>query len=86
MSKKGRNPKFDSLELKKLTALIEKENIDYTNEDIFKEEKIRIYDDNNLYIYKSNQYKDWTQTKAINDVKDELDLIIKNFGDKNEIK
>ena len=86
LSKKGRNPKFDSLELKKLTALIEKENIDYTNEDIFKEEKIRIYDDNNLYIYKSNQYKDWTQTKAINDVKDELDLIIKNFGDKNEIK
>jgi hypothetical protein len=74
---------FKSSDLKKLLGIIQYakiEEIDQKN--ILQERKIRIYDNNLLYLYKSNHLKDWTRIEALDDVKRELGIIYKNLPDK----
>jgi len=77
ISKVKRAINSDNKDLEKFTPLIERQEIDRKR--IFKEERIKIYDDNKLYIYKSNKPKDWTKLMAIKDVKEEIGIIIKKW-------
>ncbi len=73
-----------SSDLKKLLRIIQYEKINDINlkKNILKEYEIRIHDDKALYLYKSNMLKDWTMTKALDDVKKEVGIIYKNLPDK----
>ena len=46
---------------------------------ILKQEKLKIYNNNSFTILKSNFYKDWTETEAIKDAKEEIELFIQNL-------
>jgi len=59
-------------ELEQFVKIIETYRKEYTREDIFKEKTIKFYDDDQLYIYKSNKLRDWTEFKAIVDANEEL--------------
>lgn len=59
-------------ELERFFHIIENQKIEYEKKDIFKEKKIKFYDNNELYIYKSNKFKDWTEFMAIKDANEEL--------------
>jgi hypothetical protein len=80
ISKVKRDMNSDKYDLEKFTPLIEKQEID--RKSIFKEEKIKIYDGNKLYIYKSNKPKDWTKSMAIKDVREEVGVIIKKWRER----
>ncbi len=43
---------------------------------------MRICDDKALYLYKSNHPKDWTRTKALDDVRKEVGIIFENLPKK----
>jgi hypothetical protein len=58
-------------ELEKFVLLIENKT-KCEKKDIFKEKKIKFYDNNQLYIYKSNKQRDWTEFMAIKDANEEL--------------
>jgi len=44
---------------------------------VLKQEKLKLYNKNSFTILKSNYYKDWTETEAIKDAKEEIGLFIK---------
>lgn len=70
----------ESSELKKLLGIIQYQRIrDIGIGNILKEKELRMYDENVLYIYKSNHPKDWTRTKALDDVKREVGIIYQNL-------
>ena len=72
----------------KFIYLIEKHEIkDYDRKNIFKEDKIKFYDGDKLYIYKSNRVRDWTEYMAINDANEEIKeyiLTLKQNNSKSE--
>jgi hypothetical protein len=43
------------------------------------EDKVKIYDDNQFFIIKSNYFKDWTVKQAIDDANEEIGLILKQL-------
>lgn len=43
------------------------------------EEKVKIYDNKNFYIIKSNQFKDWTVRQAMEDAKEEIHEMLKKM-------
>jgi len=47
--------------------------------DLLKQEKIKLYDRNSLTIVKSNEYKDWTETEAIKDANEEIQLFLESL-------
>ena len=51
----------------------------FERKDIFKEKKIRFYRNNDLYFYKSNKLKDWTEFMAIKDANEELHLLLQKL-------
>jgi len=70
-------------DLKRLVGIILHEKIsDIKN--VLKEKEERLYDNNVLYLYKSNHLKDWTRTKALDDVKREVGIIFENLPDKSD--
>lgn len=70
----------ESSELKKLLGIIQYQRIrDIGIGNILKEKELRMYDENVLYIYKSNHPKEWTRTKALDDVKREVGIIYQNL-------
>ena len=82
-SKIKERTKFDeSSDLKKLLWLIQYERINDIKK-VLEEKQIRIYDENVLYLYKSNHPKDWTRTKALDDAKSELELICKHLPNRS---
>ena len=58
--------------LERFFHIIETQKIGYGKKDIFREKKIKFYDNNELYIYKSNKIKDWTEFMAMKDANEEL--------------
>ena len=46
---------------------------------ILEEGKIKIYEDDKFYIIKSNQFRDWTTTQALNDAQEEIGLALKKI-------
>jgi len=70
-----------SAELKKLLGIIQYDGIEDIK-NILEEEEQRICDDKALYLYKSNHLKDWTRTKALDDVRKEVGIIYENLPDK----
>jgi hypothetical protein len=75
ISKEKRLFNQDKSELIRFLPLIEKYEVEgYTRRKFFEEEKIKFYDDKKLFIYKSNQSKDWTQFMAIEDANEEVEL------------
>jgi len=52
---------------------------EFLNWSLFKMEKKKIYDNNKLYIIKSNYLKDWTKTEAIKDAKEEIGEFFKRL-------
>ena len=46
---------------------------------VLNEDKVKIYEDNNFYIIKSNQFKDWTVRQAIKDAREEIEQFIKHL-------
>ena len=66
------NPLQYNKELERFFHIIEIQKIEYEKKDIFREKKIKFYDNNELYIYKSNKMKDWTEFKAMKDANEEL--------------
>lgn len=44
------------------------------------EDKVKLYDNNQFYIIKSNQFKDWTVRQAIKDAKEEINLFINKLS------
>jgi len=46
---------------------------------ILNEDKVQIYDNEFMYIIKSNQFKDWTVRQAMKDAKEEIHLIVNNL-------
>ncbi len=51
----------------------------FERKDIFKEKKIRFYRNNDLYIYKSNKLRDWTEFMAMKDINKELHLLFQKL-------
>lgn len=49
---------------------------------ILNEEKVKIYDNEFMYIVKSNLFKDWTVRQAIKDAKEELGLLMSKLPEK----
>ena len=43
---------------------------------ILNEDKVQIYDNEFMYIIKSNQFKDWTVRQAMKDAKEEIGLLM----------
>jgi hypothetical protein len=43
---------------------------------ILNEDKVKIYDNENFYIIKSNLFKDWTVRQAMKDAKEEIGLLL----------
>ena len=43
------------------------------------EEKVKIYEEKNFYIIKSNQFKDWTKRQAIEDANEEVKEMLKKL-------
>ena len=68
-------------ELEQFIKIIETYRKDCTKEDIFKEKTIKFYDDDQLYIYKSNKLRDWTEFMAIVDANEELHKHFKMLSD-----
>lgn len=44
-----------------------------------KQEKLKIYTKNSFTILKSNYFKDWTETEAIRDAKEEIELFVQHL-------
>lgn len=51
---------------------------------ILNEDKVKIYDNEYLYIIKSNLFKDWTIRQAIKDAKEEIGLLLSKLPDRHE--
>jgi len=49
---------------------------------LISESKKKVYDQKDFYIFKSNNFKDWTQSKAIDDVSEEIGLIYSKLANK----
>lgn len=64
--------------LEQFVPLIERQK-KFERKDIFKEKKIRFYSNNNLYIYKSNKLRDWTEFMAIKDANEEIHLLFQKL-------
>jgi hypothetical protein len=47
---------------------------------ILNEDKVKIYNESEFFIIKSNHFKDWTVRQAIKDAKEEISLFIKNLS------
>jgi len=70
----------DKEKLKKFISIIEKHEIEgYDRRKVFKEEKIKFYDNDKLYIYKSNKPNDWTKLMAIKDANEEIGLFFRKL-------
>ncbi len=63
-------------ELEQFVRVIGRE---FERKDIFKEKKIKFYRNNNLYIYKSSKFKDWTEFMAMKDANEELHLLFQKL-------
>ncbi|MFZ3058935.1 MAG: N-6 DNA methylase [Candidatus Methanoperedens sp.] len=80
ISDREANPfKFIRTKYDKLLGVILKYHI---SKDIISESKKKIYDEKDFYIFKSNNFKDWTQSKAIDDVSEEIGLIYSKLATK----
>lgn len=80
VSKNKREFNKDKAELEKFIPIIEKHEIEgYDRKKFFKEEKMRFYDNNKFYIYKSNKLKDWTELMAISDANEEIKLFFQTL-------
>lgn len=75
-----RTPICYDKELERFVHIIENQEIEYGRKDVFKERKIKFYDDDELYIYKSNKLKDWTEFMAIRDANEELGIFFQKIG------
>jgi len=51
-------------------------------EKILKQEKLKLYSETSFTILKSNYYQDWTETEAIKDAREEIELFVQNLPDK----
>jgi type I restriction-modification system DNA methylase subunit len=51
---------------------------------ILNEDKVKIYDNEYLYIIKSNLFKDWTIRQAIKDAKEEIGLLLSKLPNRHE--
>jgi len=51
---------------------------------ILNEDKVKIYDNEFMYIIKSNLFKDWTVRQAIKDAKEEINLLLSKLPERNE--
>lgn len=51
-------------------------------EKIIKQEKLKLYTEKTFTIVKSNYYQDWTETEAIIDSKEEIELFVQSLPDK----
>ena len=82
-SEEKKTPKYNlSEKLKILFDIIRKDKlIEIGYGPILEERKLKIYEKNSLIIYKSNHLRDWTKTEAINDVKEEIEVIYSNLSD-----
>ncbi len=67
-------------ELERFVHIIESKELRYKKKDVFKEKKIKFYDNDELYIYKSNKLKDWTEFMAIEDANGELSIFFQKLG------
>ena len=68
-------------DLEQFVHIIKDQEAEHEKKDIFKEKKIRFYDDKGLYIYRSNKLIDWTEFMAIKDSNEELNLYFQNLED-----
>lgn len=75
------NPFQYNKKLEQFVKIIETYRKEYTKEDIFKEKTMKFYDDSQLYIYKSNKLRDWTEFMAIVDANEELHKHFKILSD-----
>ncbi len=67
----------------KFLGVILKYQISQDSQDmLISESKKKFYDKNDFYIFKSNNFKDWTQSKAIDDVSEEIGLIYSKLENK----
>ena len=69
-------------DINKLIRIVTKKQIGYSQRNsLLKQEKVKIYNKQKFAIIKSNQFKDWTETEAIKDAKEEVELFIKSLPD-----
>ena len=78
------NDEYSPKEDKTLEILhfVKKKQITQAERDkILNEDKVKIYDNEFMYIIKSNLFKDWTVRQAMRDAKEEIGLIVSNLPD-----
>src|SRR5699024_3519052 len=51
---------------------------------LFKEEKVKNYEQTNFHLIKSNQFKEWTRRQAYKDANEEITLLFSNLPDRND--
>ncbi|RJQ26359.1 hypothetical protein C4565_07025 [Candidatus Parcubacteria bacterium] len=73
------NVRSDS-NLAKIISKIMKDNLESSRKNkIIKEEKLKIYTEKSFTILKSNSYQDWTESEAIKDAREEIELFVRNL-------
>ena len=67
-------------DINKLIRIVTKKQIGNSQRNsLLTQEKVKIYNKQKFAIIKSNQFKDWTETEAIKDAKEEIELFIKQL-------
>ena len=70
-------------DLRKFIAHVAHQEIKkFDKENILKQEKIRFYNKNSMTIMKSNYFVDWTETAAVMDAKEEIELFVKDLPER----
>lgn len=73
------NPNLQILNFVKSKQLQEAETYKILNE-----EKVKIYDEEQFFLIKSNLFKDWTVRQAMKDAREEISLLLSHLPDVNE--
>lgn len=70
----------DLSEDRQLLDMIKKEPLEQTFfSHRLNEDKVKVYNDDNFFVFKSNYFKDWTTRQAMNDANEEIGLILKRL-------
>ncbi len=84
VDKDNANEPKEDITLEILHFVKRKQISDTDRSKILNEDKVKIYDNEFMYIIKSNQHKDWTIRQAIKDAREELGLLLSKLPNNHE--
>lgn len=70
---------YENLQIDYFEIIKRKTISDHISSFFLKENKVKIYDKNRFYIFKTTKFSEWTEKKAVNDAKEEISVIMKDL-------